>query len=625
MLRSVTQVGGRIRLSATRFMTRWGFQEDTFILILAFGVGIVTAAAAVAFHLLIDTIRKSLYGSAGSSGWDLYGNLLPLIVLFPTLGGLAVGLLSSYVLRAREGHGIIDVMEQVIRSRGVIRPTVAIEKILTSAITIGSGGSAGAEGPIVQIGAAISSGIGQLFRVTRQQMPILIGCGSAAGISAIFNSPIGGVLFTLEIILRDFSLRTFTPVVIASVVANFATQTIFRDFLGEDYGAIFTLPADAREHLNYQFHHLPSFVLLGLLCGVIGVALTRLMYYTEHRVAEVKLPRPLKPAVGGLLLGLLGVIYVLCFQKVIPVTDYPMPAFFGDGYGAVKQMLGPAFYSGHVSAGHFPWQLLLILAFFLVAKTIGTCLTLGSGGAGGVIAPSLFLGAVAGGFLGVTLQALGLSKTLGPHAYALIGMGSVLGAVVHAPLAAILILSEITRDYQIILPAMLSTILATTTAQVLFRDSIYTLSLRQRGVRLGTSADVHLLQRLSVEECTLEPAIAVRAGDGMQGVLELSHETGATDFIVVDPHGAYSGMIVGEDIKTAIFDRDAIPLLLVGELLRPEIPTVRVSDDLASVLDIFSKHDLARLPVTVTPGSGKVIGLISRAALMKRYQAALAE
>jgi CIC family chloride channel protein len=619
MFRSVSLAGGRVRVATTRIMTRWGFQEDTFVLILSFAVGVVTAAAAVAFHLLIDLIRRYLYGHIGP-GLDMYGRMLPLLVLFPTLGGLVVGLLVNYVVRAREGHGIIDVMEQVIRSRGVIRPTVAVEKILTSAVTIGTGGSAGAEGPIVQIGAAIASGIGQLFRVTRQQMPILIGCGSAAGISAIFNAPIGGVLFTLEIILRDFSIRTFTPVVIASVVANFTTQSIFRDLLGEEYGAIFTLPPDVQEHLNYQFHHLPSFILLGLICGVVGVALTRLMYLTEHYAAHVRIPRALKPAAGGLLLGLLGVFYILTFHKVIPFEHYPMPAFFGDGYGAVKQMLGPAFYTTYA-----PWKLLLILAFFLVAKTVGTCLTLGSGGAGGVIAPSLFLGAVAGGFVGVALQSVGLSKSLSPHAYALVGVGSVLGAVVHAPLASILILSEVTRDYQIVLPAMLSAIVATTTAQLIFRDSIYTATLRQRGVRLGTSADVHLLQRLSVEECRLEPAIAVRAGDTMQSVLDLSHETDATDFIIVDGQGGYAGMLVGEDIKTALFDRDAVPLLLVGELLRPEIPAVRVGDDLASVLDTFAKYDVARLPVTVTAGSGKVIGLISRAALMKRYQAALAE
>jgi CIC family chloride channel protein len=219
----------------------------------------------------------------------------------------------------------------------------------------------------------------------------------------------------------------------------------------------------------------------------------------------------------------------------------------------------------------------------------------------------------------------GVSTTLGPHAYALVGMGSVLGAVVHAPLASVLILSEVTRDYQIVLPAMLSAILATTTAQLIFRDSIYTVSLRQRGVRLGTSADVRLLQRLSVEEVALEPAVTVRAGEGMQGVLDLLRETGATDFVVVDGQGGYVGMLLGDDIKTALFDREAVPLLLVGELLRPEVPLVRTDEDLAAVMDTFSKHDLGRLPVTVTGGSGRVIGLISRAGLMKRYQAALGE
>ena len=176
----------------------------------------------------------------------LYGKGVLLLVLFPMLGGLVVGVFSTYLMRSREGHGVVDVMETVMRSSGFIRPTAALEKILTSAVTIGSGGSAGAEGPIVQIGAGISSAFGQFFQVTRAHLPVLIGCGTAAGISAIFNAPIGGVLFTLEIILFDFSIRTFTPVVLASVVANVTTQAIFHNVLGEKQFSIFTVTA--RQH-----------------------------------------------------------------------------------------------------------------------------------------------------------------------------------------------------------------------------------------------------------------------------------------------------------------------------------------------------------------------------------------
>src|SRR5439155_17821666 len=203
----------------------------------------VTAGAAVGLHELIVLIREALYRRGGPS--YLYGRGVWLLIAIPAAGGLAVGALSRFVFREREGHGLVDVLESVLRAGGMIRPLSAVEKNATSAITIGTGGSAGAEGPIIQIGAAIASGIGQVFRLARPHMPVLIGCGSAAGISAIFNSPIGGLLFTLEVILRDFSIRTLTPLVIASVIANFTTRSIFTAFFHEDYRAIFNMPMQA--------------------------------------------------------------------------------------------------------------------------------------------------------------------------------------------------------------------------------------------------------------------------------------------------------------------------------------------------------------------------------------------
>ena len=220
----ISAIGLRFRLLMTRAMARLGLGENSILLPLALIVGIVTGAAAVGFHELINLLRDLLYRHFPPE--FLYGRGIPLLIIFPTLGGLTVGLIVVYISRSREGHGVVDVMESVMRNSGVIKPWSAIEKILTSAITIGSGGSAGAEGPIVQIGAAIASGVGMLFQVGAAQIPVLIGCGCAAGISAIFDSPIGGVLFTLEIILLDFSIRAFAPVVLASVVSNVTARAI---------------------------------------------------------------------------------------------------------------------------------------------------------------------------------------------------------------------------------------------------------------------------------------------------------------------------------------------------------------------------------------------------------------
>ena len=604
---------------------RIGFSEQAFGVILAAVIGLVTAVAAVGFHELILVIRRNTYGRIGAE--RLYGRWAWLLIAIPAAGGLAVGLFSRFIMREREGHGIVDVMESVLRASGMIRVRSSLGKIITSAMTIGSGGSAGAEGPIVQIGAGIASGIGQFFGIPRQHMPVLIGCGSAAGISAIFDSPIGGLLFTLEIILRDFSVRTITPVVIASVIANFATKALFQNVLGEEYRAIFFVPADAHAMAGFDLAHSLHFIVLGVVCGMVGVTLIRTMRFAEERFAAMRLPKVFKPALGGAALGAIGVVYVLVLghwilgrQKFIPFEQYEMPAFFGDGYGAVQPMLSSGFY------GQLPWAgLLAILVFLCIAKVIGTCLTLGSGGSGGIIAPSLFLGAVTGGAMGLVFQNTGMSTQLPPQACALVAMGAVLAAVVHAPLASILILFDVTHNPHVMLPGMLTTIVATATSQLISRDSIYTLDLRLRGVRIGTGSDLTLLRRMTVEQVELEPAAIVRVSDPLQHVLDIAQSNGASDFVVYDARGVYLGMVVADDLKRALFNREAIPLLTVGEIMRTDVPLVSYGEDLAAVLDRFSLHDAARLPVAFSTESGRVIGLISRTALMRRYQKALAE
>ncbi len=630
MSTDVTEPAARFRAIVTRILSRFGFREDSFLLILAVIVGMVTAAAAVGFHELIIWVRDQLYNRAGEP--HLYhGPGMLLLIAFPAAGGLIVGLVGRYVFRAREGHGIVDVMESVVRTSGFQSPVVALEKIITSGVTIGSGGSAGAEGPIVQIGAGIASGIGQLFRVARSQMPVLIGCGSAAGISAIFNAPFGGVLFTLEVILQDFSIRAFTPVVVASVIAQVSELLLFKLLHhAQEFHPIFDVSPDAiRTHEALQWGQVGNFVLLGLLCGLVGLSLTRLMYWTENAFDRVKFPRIFKPALGGAMLGTMGVLYVIVFgwlvlhmTKPVPFPVYPMPAFFGDGYGFIEQLLSPTYYALHdVDAG----KILVLLACLCGIKVVATCVTLGSGGSGGVIAPSLFLGATVGAVMGALLQRLGWFTSIHPEVYALVGMGAALAAVVHAPLASILICFEVTEDYKVMVPAMLACVVATAVARLLCQDSIYTLSLRMRGIRMGGSGDRAILRRLSVEQVTLEPANVVHGDDPFQKILDLTAATGAGNFVVVDPDGSYRGMVVSDDIQMALLDREAIPLLVVNEMVRHDLPVVKHTDDLGTVLEAFSRHEVSHLPVTMNSRPNHVIGLISRAGLMRRYQQMLAE
>ena len=291
----------------------------------------------------------------------------------------------------------------------------------------------------------------------------------------------------------------------------------------------------------------------------------------------------------------MGVAYVLIFgrlvtgrAKPIPFDIYPMPAFFGDGYGFIQLLLESRFYE------QAPTYLALLLVFLIFAKIIGTCLTLGSGGSGGVIAPALFLGAVTGGLMGHLMRVIGLFDPglVQPEAYALVGMGAVLAAIVHAPLASILILLEVTRNSAFMLPAMLATVVATATARLVLTDSIYTLSLRQRGLNVAGGAEGSLLHRLTVEQVDLDPATILKLDDPFQRILELMATTHATDFPVADDSGDYAGMVVAEDVRTAMLEREAIPLLLVEELFRRDIPAIKTSDDLATTMDQFARLDI---------------------------------
>jgi CIC family chloride channel protein len=626
---NLSAAGGRLRILSTKFLRRLGLGEDGFLLLLAVVIGMITGAAAVGFHELINFIRDLLYNSNHTGPEFLYGSRgLYLLILFPTLGGLAVGLISRYVFRTREGHGVVDVVESVVRSSGFQTPSIAIEKILTSAMTIGSGGSAGAEGPIVQIGAAIASWVGQVFRVARAKMPVLTGCGCAAGISAIFNAPFGGVLFTLEVILQDFSIRSFTPVVLASVIAQVTVQAIFQVIHHQsEYRAIFAMPAKEAMALGtLHWSQVGNFILLGMACGIIGAGFTRLMYMTEHGFSKLKFPKPLRPALGGAILGVSGVLYIYIFghlllhapnHKPFAHASYPMPAFFGDGYGIIQQMLVSDFYVA------MNGKIILLLIFLCLAKIVGTCVTLGSGGSGGVIAPSVFIGATLGAVVGQLLSLTGWFHHLQPELYALVAMGAVLAAVVHAPLASILICFELTQDYKVMLPAMLACIVAVAVARIVYPYSVYTLGLRSRGVRVGSAGDFVLLRRIMVEQIALDPVSIVHGADPLQRLLDLSAMTSTYDFVVCDQTGKYEGMVIAADMNPVLMDRDAIPLLVVADMMRSDITPVQTTDDLGAVFDAFSRHDVNHLPVSMVPGGEKVIGLISRSAVIRKYQEAL--
>ncbi len=630
-----------------RFGALVGHEGDWYLLVCGAAVGLLTALGAFAFAYALHAAEDFSRHYQGQ--WPIW--TLPLL---PAVGALITGLLVHFFASAARGHGVPQVMDAVIRHGGRIPLRVGIVKTLASIATVGSGGSGGAEGPIVQIGSTLGSAFAQRLKIPPQHVTTLVGCGAAAGIASVFNAPIAGVFFVLEIILRDFSMRTFTPIVIASVMSAATTQALHRT-----NEAIFPVVGLS----GYQFSpfEIPHFIVLGIVCAVVGVAFTKLLHLGERLFEKLRVHPIVKPVVGAVMLGLLGITFVLIAGR--PEAGDRAPPFFGNGYATIRALIEPDTYSNQptptlpsesstpladsatqspdapqsttadsaddLHAGHGGalvsvalWVLLLLGLF----KAVGTTLTLGSGGSGGVFAPSLFVGATAGAAVGVTFETLGLMPEGGsPASYALVGMAAVVAGTTFAPLTAILLLFEITRQPMVLLPIMLTAVIATVASKLWMRDSIYTMRLRQAGLLVGTGRDLSVLRRIPVSSVPIvritgEPNFP---SDPLSKLIQLHATKHVPDFVVVDQQsGSYVGMVTGHDMRMALIDREAIPLLLVAELVRTDIPTVLPTENLDTVMDKFAKFDVAALCL-IDPATRRPAGLVTRSAVLRRYQQAL--
>ncbi|NOX58043.1 MAG: chloride channel protein [Planctomycetes bacterium] len=549
-------------------------------------------------HFFYELLEFTYEQVSSKEGLFSYGTYMFLVL--PAVGGLLVGVITASFSSEAKGHGVPEVMDAMARKGANIRPRVALAKSVASALTIGSGGSAGTEGPIVQIGAAIGSSVGQALGINRHHMNTLVACGVAGGIAAIFNAPIAGVLFALEIFLRDFSFKTFSPIVFASVISTSLTHT-----LRPDQGGIFEIVNP--EQYTFRGAELPYYLVLGVFCAIASVAFIRLLYFTEDIADKVNIPQALKPAIGGCLLGILGIVYVYLRHPGV------VPEFYSNGYPLIRDAIGPNLFDVGL------WTLLGLG----VLKLLATTLTLGSGGSGGIFAPSLFMGACLGGAFGIALHRFGLIEDTSASAYAIVGMAALVAGTTHAPLTGIVMLYEITRQPRVILPVMFAAIVTTGMAQYFFRESIYTFKLVRRGVRIGRVADMTILKRLVADQVPTVPAPIVAPGAPLQQLLEMAQYHQSPDFVVVDGDGEYVGIVVANDIKTALLQPEAVPLLVVEELARPPVPCIEPTDTLDSVLDKFARLRVNAIPILGT--DKQISGMITRHAVMDVYQQALDE
>ncbi len=588
----------RLSIWLRNMLNRLQPPEEVVLVVTALLVGLSTGVGAVAFRYLIMGVGWLGYvwfPSITSAFGKAY------VVFVPTLGGLLVGLLVYYLAREAKGHGVPEVMEAVALKGGRIRPVVAAVKSLASSISIGSGGSVGREGPIVQIGSAIGSTIGQAFHLSDSRIRNLVGCGAAAGIAATFNAPIAGVLFALEVILGEFTMQHFSTVVISAVSASVIGQAVFGDV------PAFPLP------MEYQFKSILEFGLfpiLGFLAALIGVVFVRSLYWAEDVFEKLRnIPEWVQPAVGGALLGAVALIYPM----ITGITWEQQPQIFNVGYDVIEDALLNRFVLGAVVA-------------LLVLKLIATALTLGSGGSGGIFAPSLFMGAMLGTAFGLVVNTFLPEITAPPGAYALVGMAAVFAAAANAPITAVLILFELTGDYRIILPLMLTVVIATLIAHKLLKgESIYTLKLSRRGIRLQHGQDIDVMEGILVHEVMTSEIDAVTTEMTIHELADTATRTQHHGFPVLDENGLLWGVVTVSDLEVA-FAQNISHKTTVAQIgtSGDHLLVCYPDETLDSVLAKMSIRDLGRIPVVAHENQRNLLGLIRRADIIRAYKLALA-
>ncbi len=588
--------------------------KDYFILgMLAVVIGIIGGFAAIVFRNLINFIHNLFFLGSLSTTYDSYqfmdynlgwldSNLVWLVVLIPMIGGLLVGIIVKYGASEVKGHGVPEVMEAIIKKGGRIRPRVGILKALASAITIGSGGSAGREGPIIAIGASSGSAIGQYLNLSNEKIRILVACGASAGIAATFNAPIAGVVFSLEIILLEFKTKSFVPLVVSSVMAT----VIAHLFLGDEIA--FPIRDIIGIHTLNSPYELILYLILGLLAGLAALFFVKFFYNMEDIFDKLKMPEYYKPMLGGLLIGITGLLMYTQFGHFF---------VFGVGYGATMPVLTSSdtawLYTGLQLAGFF------LLLMFL--KMLATSFTLGSGGSGGVFAPSLWMGAMLGGAFGIVVNLIFPSTMVaGYGAYALVGMAAFFSGTSRATLTAIIILFEMTSTYEIILPLMFACVAADATSRILSKETIYTLKIKRKGVVFSYDREINILETKDVREVMITDVVSVRNNLKLTEASDKILKTGYQGFPCLDDDGKLCGLLTHSDVRNA---------LLKGVDKRTPISQIKTCDNLIvtypdETLDIamekMAEHGFGHLPVVDRDDSTKLVGFLTRNDIVQVYR-----
>lgn len=557
--------------------------EHTFMIVVAIIIGVVAGFSAIGIRALIKFFSQISFPGSGNLLENITATPWYLILIIPVVGGIIVGPLIYYFAPEAKGHGVPEVMQAILLKGGKIRGRVAVVKTIASAITIGTGGSVGREGPIIQIGSSLGSVVGQFLRVSPKRLKTLVGCGAAAGIAAAFNAPIAGALFAVEIILMDFAVAQFSPIVISSVMATVISHTFEGNFTA------FVVP-------KYQLAspvEIVFYFVLGAASGLVAYLFIKTLYYSEELFDNrIKIPEYFKPALGGIGIGIIALMF---------------PEIMGVGYDSINIAL----------TGNLIWYFALALIFM---KILATSLTLGSGGSGGIFAPSLFMGAMLGYFFGSFVHTYFPDITATPGAYALVAMGGLVAGTTRAPITAIIIVFELTNDYRIILPLMVTCVMSMIVSSKLSRESIYTLKLVLRNIGLKEGMETNVMESVYVKNVYRKEFEAINVTDNFSQIVNRIIRGKESDFPVINSQNQVKGMISIHDIKDSIYEKDSLQnLLIAADISNQYYETLYLDDNCQTALDKFRKYSFDGLPVVNDKNSNKIIGILWRKDIQDAY------
>ena len=569
--------------------------ERSFLLILAFVVGVLSGFAALLLKFLISIIASTLSEHINITGANY------LYLLYPVLGILIVGIYVRYVVKDNISHGVTRVLYAISQNKSRLKLHNTYTSVVASSITIGFGGSVGAEGPIVNTGAAIGSNLGSLFRMSPQILMMLVGSGAAAGVAGIFKAPIAGMLFAIEVLMIDLTTVSVMPLLISSITA----ATVSYIFTGYSPEFVF----DQSE--AFLTNRIPYTIVLGIVCGFTSLYFTKVIGKMESLFSKIHNPW-YKFAFGGVILS--GLIF--CF-----------PPLYGEGYEAITDLLtgdpstlfdGCVFYSLRDNV----WFVLLFLLMIILTKVFATSATNGGGGVGGTFAPSLYVGCMTGFFFAYLINTLGLfpGDGLSCKNFALMGMAGVMSGVMHAPLMGIFLTAEMTGGYQLFLPLLIVSTISYCTVRLFVRYSIYTMRLAKRGELLTHHKDKAVLTLLKMDSVIEKDFAVVHPEMSLREMVHVISQSDRNLFPVTDDEGNLLGIVLLNDIRNIMFRPSLYDRMFVRKFMCMPPAKLEISENMEQVMRTFDKTNAWNLPVV---DHGKYIGFVSKSKIFNSYRRVL--